>query len=258
MLLSRAAGFGVSLTSAQADFLLHDWKMVNAAIVTFWTALQSAMLAAVQGQAGERHRVGRLTVYRRQADDTLRIRLPSQRELIYHQPRMTPDPDRNDRLGLSYQQVDGDDWHEVRSWFGRSTENVVQAVARDLLTDAMLRIEAAGIEIVGCLHDEVIALAPRQRRRRPRRHRDDHVGPAGLGRRAAAGSRGLPRPALRQAGERWRRLWSMSDARNRVEVILPGLVATVATVLAVPPSFRARDRAGVIFARSFRADRGRA
>jgi DNA polymerase len=38
----------------------------------------------------------------------------------------------------------------------------VQAVAYDILTDAMLRMDAAGIEIIGCTHDEVIVIAPRE------------------------------------------------------------------------------------------------
>ena len=36
----------------------------------------------------------------------------------------------------------------------------MQAVAYDILADAMLRMDAAGLDIIGTVHDEVIALAP--------------------------------------------------------------------------------------------------
>jgi DNA polymerase len=48
-------------------------------------------------------------------------------------------------------------WQRVSTYGGSLSENMTQAVARDLLADAMRFIEAEGIEIVLHVHDECVA-----------------------------------------------------------------------------------------------------
>lgn len=49
----------------------------------------------------------------------------------------------------------------METWGGRLVENIVQAFARDILAEAMLRLEDAGFPVVFSVHDEVIVEAPR-------------------------------------------------------------------------------------------------
>ena len=47
-------------------------------------------------------------------------------------------------------------WGWVDTYGGKITENVIQAIARDLLADAMQRVDKAGFEVVMHVHDEVV------------------------------------------------------------------------------------------------------
>ena len=51
-------------------------------------------------------------------------------------------------------------WDRIESYGPKFVENIVQATARDILAEAMLRLAAAGYRIVMHVHDEVIIEAP--------------------------------------------------------------------------------------------------
>lgn len=52
-------------------------------------------------------------------------------------------------------------WTRGETYSGKLTENITQATARDLLAEAMRRMEIAGLGIVGHVHDEVILEVPK-------------------------------------------------------------------------------------------------
>ena len=51
-------------------------------------------------------------------------------------------------------------WTRIETFGGKLTENIVQATARDLLAEAMLRLRDAGFEIVMHVHDEAVLEVP--------------------------------------------------------------------------------------------------
>lgn len=101
-------------------------------------------------------------------DDALYCQLPSGRFLTYHRPRLDQTTDQRGLLvwQLSYEGYNSDSSKGPVGWMRRSTyggklcENVVQAVARDILANSLLNLEAAGYHIVMHIHDEVVAEVP--------------------------------------------------------------------------------------------------
>jgi len=100
-------------------------------------------------------------------DDVLYCRLPSGRLLNYHAPRLTPhNTMRGPEYAISYMGYNTDytkgpiGWVRLETYSGKLFENLVQAVARDVLTHAMVNLEAAGYPIVLHVHDEVVAEVP--------------------------------------------------------------------------------------------------
>lgn len=90
--------------------------------------------------------------------------LPSGRRLAYCEPRvkLTMMPWGKEKAVLSYMGVDSytRQWKRQSVYGGLLTENIVQAIARDLMADGMLRAEVTGVyQIVLSVHDELIAEA---------------------------------------------------------------------------------------------------
>ena len=133
------------------------------------------------------------------------MRLPSGRKIAYPFARNEAGTDKFDRPATVVHFMDnaGGKWTDARggqgAWPGLWAENVVQAVARDLLAAAMLRLEAAGYPIVLHVHDEIVAEVPdgfgSEEEFVAHHHRI-----AGLGRRIAGRREGSLRAAVRRGG----------------------------------------------------------
>jgi len=145
-------------TDDEVKAFIRGWRHAHPAIKRLWDRLDRAAWTAVQ----ERGRIVRCGVVRFRCDGTfLQLTLPSGRKLSYPQPRIIGDEHEQhvvfaDNAAGQFQ----DCRHGQGAYGGLWTENVVSAIARDLLADAMLRIEAAGYPIVLHVHDEVVAEVP--------------------------------------------------------------------------------------------------
>lgn len=63
-------------------------------------------------------------------------------------------------LHLTYMSYDKGRFYRDGTYGGKLVENIVQAIARDLMVAACLRAERKGYEIIGTVHDELIAEVP--------------------------------------------------------------------------------------------------
>lgn len=89
-------------------------------------------------------------------DGHMHLALPSGRELIYRDARIecvAPGWGGDPRPAVTYRHHHG---YRKQLYGGLIAENVVQAMCRDLLCDAMLRLDAAGFDIVAHVHDEIV------------------------------------------------------------------------------------------------------
>jgi RecA-family ATPase len=85
--------------------------------------------------------------------DTLILRLPSGRSLFY--PRAHVKCGKFGRDVVAYHAANKNRVDEM--WYGAWLAHLVSATARDLLVNALFKLDAAGYEIVLHVHDEIIA-----------------------------------------------------------------------------------------------------
>jgi DNA polymerase bacteriophage-type len=133
-----------------------EWRAAHPKIRKFWYDVDVAAWKAVRDR-GQIIRCGHLAFLCK--GTFLFLKLPSGRKLAYPYPRIEIE-DLEHQVVVTKDNSAGQ-WRDCRHgnglYGGLLTENVVQAISRDLLAEAMLRIEAAGYPIVLHVHDEVVA-----------------------------------------------------------------------------------------------------
>ena len=135
--------------------IIESWRQANPNIVKFWYAVEKAATDTVKDHTDRT--VGRIGF--RFSANTLWIVLPSGRNLAYVKPKLMPN--RFGRIALTFEGLGANNkWTRGETYSGKLTENITQATARDLLAEAMWRMEHAGLDIVGHVHDEVILEVP--------------------------------------------------------------------------------------------------
>ena len=136
--------------------IISSWRDANPEIVKFWYAVEKAAIETVKDHNDRS--VGRIGF--QFSANTLWIVLPSERRLAYIKPRLQPN--RFGRMALTFEGLGANNkWTRGETYSGKLTENITQATARDLLAEAMRRMELAGLDIVGHVHDEVILEVPK-------------------------------------------------------------------------------------------------
>lgn len=163
--LKRMGGERMGLSDTEMMSLVCKWRSANPAIVDMWKEIDEASKEAVR--------------YQRPVSCTCRniifdcngefmtIQLPSGRKLFYYGPKF-----KDKKIGrstmptrvLCYQGVvqETKQWGEIDTYGGKLTENIVQAISRDLLGNSMLNLETNDYHPVCHIHDEVLCEVPEE------------------------------------------------------------------------------------------------
>jgi DNA polymerase len=145
----------LGLEPEQLQELVDRWRAASPKITAMWRACEKAAKAAIRCP-GKAYRLKNACTYLRDRD-ALRLILPSGRRLSYWGAWLDEDSGSIRFLG---QNQTTRKWERMETWGGRLVENIVQAYARDILAEAILRLEAAGFPVVFSVHDECIVEAP--------------------------------------------------------------------------------------------------
>lgn len=149
--------YGGNLTEEMCEKVVDTYRTEWAPKVpVVWEDLGEASLNTVKtGRPHDAHGV----LY--ELDDRwLTARLPSGRKLWYFNPvlvkRAMPWDETDIRLAFCYQQMKMGQFKTIDAFGGLMTENVVQGLARDLMVNAMFKLEKEGFPIVLTVHDEIV------------------------------------------------------------------------------------------------------
>lgn len=152
--LKTMGGEKMGLSESEMETIVRKWRLANPAIVALWADLESCAMRAIEAKK----RI--VSIHKGlifECDDmVLTIELPSGRKLFYQSPGFTVN--QWGKKSIRYKGMDQTtkQWGYVDTYGGKLTENIIQAIARDLLADAMRRVDKAGFEIVLHVHDELV------------------------------------------------------------------------------------------------------
>ena len=153
--LTSMGALKMGLTEEELPGLVSTWRSANPHITAFWWAVDDAAITAVRDK--KTSRVGRVSFEYKSG--ILFVTLPSGRKLSYVKPRMMQN--KFGREGLTYEGIgESKKWMRLETYGPKLVENIVQAASRDILAEAMLRLEKEGFDIVCHVHDEVVLEVP--------------------------------------------------------------------------------------------------
>lgn len=159
--LEAMGGSRLGLTEAEERRTVYQWREANPRIVRFWSIVENAAKSAIRTGRPVTINKGIVVSYQW---GMLLITLPSGRAICY--PRATLSVETNDGYRGDHEVIEYEGlnqttrkWQKQRTYGGKLTENIVQAIARDILGEVLLRARRAGLPVVFHVHDEIIVEA---------------------------------------------------------------------------------------------------
>jgi DNA polymerase len=152
---------GISITEGLAKNIIATYRESFPEIPTFWAHTGAAAKEALNASPGNHIFVSdTLPLCFYNTNNFVFCQLPSGRQLSY--PLMECKTETNPyndmpSENLYYWGVSAEfPWSRKKLYGAKFVENIVQAVARDIMVDAMIKLEASGFPISFSVHDEII------------------------------------------------------------------------------------------------------
>jgi DNA polymerase len=172
---NMAKNYNVIVAPREADQIKTGWRSAHPMIAQSWRDIEAAAFNAVRYPDQTFWFCNDRLAFRVHRD-FLWMWLPSGRALAYCRPHIAdnnrkveiynPETDALEELetvkaAVHFWATDGSTkWTRQAAYGGKWWENAVQAISRDILAEAMLRLENAGYPIVLHAHDEAVAEVP--------------------------------------------------------------------------------------------------
>ena len=154
--LKAMGALSMGIEEEELQPLVTAWRQANPNIVKLWWDVERAAMTVVKDRTSVEMAHGVGFSYK---SGVMFIRLPSGRSLAYVRPRIELD-ERFNKDGLTYEGIELGKWCRINTYGPKLVENIVQAIARDCLAEALLRLDVAGYKIVAHVHDEVVLDGP--------------------------------------------------------------------------------------------------
>lgn len=138
------------------DSVKRLWRRANPHIVAFWGRVEEACVASLQTYCTEHLHRGLKTWA---SKGWLGIVLPSNRTLLYPSARVGTEDEGCTFSYMGVHQMTRK-WQRIKTYGGKVVENITQAVACDVLCNALFNVDRAGFEPILTVHDEILTEAP--------------------------------------------------------------------------------------------------
>lgn len=156
-----------AIPESEMQGIVNDWRNASPKIVRLWNRMEYAAFAAI-AQRRKKAQMAKVKVGKNGCNfigfymdkGVLFMQLPSGRRLAYWNAEIKAMPDGRDHICYRGMNQETKKWETAETYGGKLVENATQAIGRDCLAEAMLRVADMGYKIVMHVHDEMIVDVP--------------------------------------------------------------------------------------------------
>lgn len=151
--LVKMGALKMGLKEEELPKIVNLWRAANKKITCYWNTIEDAALnCVIEGTSCTLRHGIKIFVEK----NILFIQLPSGRKLSYLRPKIKINKFGKQALTYEGMNQTTKQWGVQDTYGGKLVENITQAVARDCLAEAMLRLDKIGHKIVMHVHDEIV------------------------------------------------------------------------------------------------------